>query len=387
MATIEPYFLASGAKRYRVRYRTPDRRSTDKRGFTTLRDAKAFAATVEVDKMTGQFIPVAAGKVTVADMSAQWLPSLIDVTESWRRRQESIWHVHVQPKWGRWYVANIGHDDVQQWAAELSSPTREPQPLAPKTVRHIVGVLASILDYAVAANRIGTNPARGDIRLPRVTRAEKTMLTASQLQALAAEVPDFYRPIVWLLGSSGMRWGEMAALRPADLIGGGRIRLSRSYSKSDTRSILKDLKGHEARTVIVPPQVEAMLTAVADDRARDELLWTGQRNGLPLKPPKAGNWLDAAVKRCYTADQTFPAALSAHELRHTAASLMISSGAHVKTIQRQLGHKSAAMTLDQYGHLFDDDLDVIADAMGSALFSPGCGQSVGTSTESGDETG
>ncbi|MFD5869149.1 tyrosine-type recombinase/integrase [Corynebacterium sp. NPDC060344] len=378
MATIEPYTLKSGATRYRVRYRTPDRRTTSKRGFTTKRDAKAFAATVEVDKMTGQFIPVAAGKMTVADVSKQWLPSLIDVAESWRRRQESIWKIHVEPKWGRWYVSNIGHDDVQQWAAELASPTREPQPLAPKTVRHIVGVLASILDYAVAANRIGTNPARGEIRLPRVTRNEKTMLTAGQLQALTREVPDFYRPIVWLLGSSGMRWGEMAALRPVDLIGGGRIRLSRSYSKSDTRSILKDLKGHEARTIIVPPQVEEMLTAVADEQDRDELLWIGPRNGLPLKPPKSGNWLDAAVKRCHGADQDFPSALSAHELRHTAASLMISSGAHVKTIQRQLGHKSAAMTLDQYGHLFDDDLDVIADAMGSALFAGDCVQNVST---------
>lgn len=387
MATIEPYFLASGAKRYRVRYRTPDRRSTDKRGFTTLRDAKAFAATIEVDKMTGQFIPVAAGKVTVADMSAQWLPILIDVTESWRGRQESIWHVHVKPRWGRWYVADIGHDDVQQWAAELASPTREPHPLAPKTVRHIVGVLASILDYAVSAKRIGTNPARGDIRLPRVVQDEKKILTANQLQALAVEVPDFYRPILWLLASSGMRWGEMAALRPVDMIGGGRIRLSRSYSKSDAGSVLKDLKGHEARTIIVPPQVDAMLAEIAKERALDQLLWVGQRNGKPLKPPKPGNWLDAAVKRCHAADQHFPAPLSAHELRHTAASLMISSGAHVKTIQRQLGHKSAAMTLDQYGHLFEDDLDVIADAMGSALFPPGCGQSVGTGTESGDETG
>ncbi|HMO12272.1 MAG TPA: Arm DNA-binding domain-containing protein, partial [Actinotalea sp.] len=50
MATIEPYSTAGGAKRYRVRYRTPDRRQTDRRGFRTKRDAEAFAATVEVSK-------------------------------------------------------------------------------------------------------------------------------------------------------------------------------------------------------------------------------------------------------------------------------------------------------------------------------------------------
>ena len=46
---------------------------------------------------------------------------------------------------------------------------------------------------------------------------------------------------------------------------------------------------------------------------------------------------------------------------------MIASGAHVKTIQRQLGHKSATMTLDNYGHLFDDDLDGVADRMGAGF--------------------
>jgi integrase len=55
-----------------------------------------------------------------------------------------------------------------------------------------------------------------------------------------------------------------------------------------------------------------------------------------------------------------------HELRHTAASLAIASGADVKVVQQMLGHKSAVMTLDQYGHLFGDRLDIVADAMDAA---------------------
>ncbi len=58
--------------------------------------------------------------------------------------------------------------------------------------------------------------------------------------------------------------------------------------------------------------------------------------------------------------------LHPHELRHTAASLAIASGADVKVVQRMLGHKSATMTLDLYGHLMPDRLDVVADAMESA---------------------
>ncbi|QDH85072.1 tyrosine integrase [Gordonia phage Dardanus] len=57
---------------------------------------------------------------------------------------------------------------------------------------------------------------------------------------------------------------------------------------------------------------------------------------------------------------------------------MIRSGAHVKTVQRQLGHKTATMTLDLYGHLFDDDLDQIADRMGAELRAAKCAQNVPT---------
>jgi integrase len=52
-----------------------------------------------------------------------------------------------------------------------------------------------------------------------------------------------------------------------------------------------------------------------------------------------------------------------HELRHTAASLAVSSGANVKAVQRMLGHASAAMTLDTYADLFDEDLDAVAERL------------------------
>jgi len=58
--------------------------------------------------------------------------------------------------------------------------------------------------------------------------------------------------------------------------------------------------------------------------------------------------------------------LTPHELRHTAASLAVSSGANVKAVQRMLGHASAAMTLDVYSGLFDDDLDGLRERMDEA---------------------
>jgi len=60
------------------------------------------------------------------------------------------------------------------------------------------------------------------------------------------------------------------------------------------------------------------------------------------------------------------AGVTPHALRHTAASLAIASGANVKVVQQMLGHKSATMTLDLYGHLFDSELDDIADRLDAA---------------------
>lgn len=55
-----------------------------------------------------------------------------------------------------------------------------------------------------------------------------------------------------------------------------------------------------------------------------------------------------------------------HDLRHTCASLAISSGANIKVVQKLLGHKTAVLTLDRYGHLYPDDLDAVATAFDSA---------------------
>jgi integrase len=55
--------------------------------------------------------------------------------------------------------------------------------------------------------------------------------------------------------------------------------------------------------------------------------------------------------------------LRVHDLRHTAASLMISSGASIKAVQQSLGHSTAALTLDRYSHLYDEDLEALADAL------------------------
>lgn len=80
-----------------------------------------------------------------------------------------------------------------------------------------------------------------------------------------------------------------------------------------------------------------------------------------LLPNSQDGWFAGAM----ATDLTFPR-ITPHDLRHTAASLAISACANVKAVQRMLGHASAAMTLDTYAALFDDDLDYVAKALSSA---------------------
>ena len=118
-------------------------------------------------------------------------------------------------------------------------------------------------------------------------------------------------------------------------------------------------KGHERREVPIPRfLVDELATHVAG-KAPDDLVFTGVRGGARCARTifrRAA--FDRAASRIGMPD------LHPHELRHTAASLAIASGANVKVVQQMLGHKSATMTLDQYGHLFGDRLDEVADADG-----------------------
>jgi hypothetical protein len=71
MAQVVAYQTAHG-KRYRVRYRTPDRRQTDERGFKTKREAQAWANEVEVNKRRGEYVAPSLGRATVGELPKDW---------------------------------------------------------------------------------------------------------------------------------------------------------------------------------------------------------------------------------------------------------------------------------------------------------------------------
>ncbi len=191
MATIEPYTTSSGAKRYRVRYRTPDRRQTDKRGFTTKRDAKAFAATVEHSKLTGAYIAPSAGRVTVAQVAVQWETGLSHLKPKTRENSLSAYHAHVEPRWGHVAVGEVTAPVVRSWVTEKINDGA-----GPATIERALGMLRQILEVAVESGNLAANPV-DRVKAPKRQHRGRGYLSHDQVRALAAAAGTSGRLASW----------------------------------------------------------------------------------------------------------------------------------------------------------------------------------------------
>ena len=96
------------------------------------------------------------------------------------------------------------------------------------------------------------------------------------------------------------------------------------------------------------------LREVVKGKQPDDLLFLSTKGGyMPPQGQRHNNWYGRAL------EESGVPSLTCHDLRHTAASIAVHSGANVKVVQRMLGHSSAAMTLDTYADLFSEDLDTL----------------------------
>lgn len=357
MATIEAYTNAAGKTLYRVRYRTPDRQQTSKRGFKTKRDAQQFLHELESSKAKGSFVNPADSRATIGALGAQWLSHQSHLKPSALRPVESAWRLHVEPVWGRHVLSEIRHSDVQAWVTKLTGS------YSPTTVLRAYGVLAGILDTAVKDRRLAVNPARG-VNLPRKTAKRKIYLTHQQV-ALLAQQAGVNGTLVEVLAYCGLRWGEATALRARDVdLENRRFTVHENAVMVNNTIHVGTPKSHVSRTVPFPKFLADDIAARVANETPDRLLFGDGHEHMRL-PNSRDGWFAASVRRAQKIDPTFPR-VTPHDLRHTAASLAVSAGANVKAVQRMLGHASAAMTLDVYSDLFDDDLNAVAKALDKA---------------------
>ena len=365
MATIESYVTQSG-KRYMVRYRKPDRTQTKKRGFKTKRDAEAFSATVEVSMLRGEYIDPTLANATVTDLGPGWLERKRQLKASSYRPLEIAWRLYVEPMWGKRPISSILYSEVQAWVTTLTvgEPKAKP-PVKAKSATTVIrayGVLAGILDDAVKDRRLLANPTRG-VDLPRKKKKAHIFLSHEQVRDLA-DVSK-YPALVRVLAYCGLRWGEATALRvqDVDMI---RRRLGVEQNAVDVggKIVVGTPKNHKKRSVPFPAFLDAALGEACKGKHREDLVFPGPTGTYlrytDMREDKM-SWFASAVKKSGVPR------ITPHDLRHTAASFAVSAGANVKAVQKMLGHSSAAMTLDVYAELFDDDLDGVAIALNDAV--------------------
>src|SRR5579875_420333 len=177
MGTVSHYPTSAG-RRWRVRYRTPDHRQTDKRGFRTKREAEDFLAGIEVSKLRGDWVNPARSRVTVGEWAEQWYAAQLQVKPTTRSGYRHSLDKHVLPRWSTVRLPEVRHSDVQAWVNGLAAR------LAPSTVRQIHLVLYGVMKFAVRDGRLSRNPC-DDIRLPRIVKRRHGYLDDKQVERLA----------------------------------------------------------------------------------------------------------------------------------------------------------------------------------------------------------
>jgi integrase len=261
-------------------------------------------------------------------------------------------------------LSSVSHAAVTEWVTRLSASG-----LAGSTVRQCHRVLSLILALAVRDKRLSSNPAEG-VKLPRAVKSDKQFLSADQVAQLADEAGKTLktgsdvkqaqqrRLIVLTLAYTGLRFGELAALRVrrVDLMR-RRLEVAESVTEVNGLAVFGTPKTHQRRSVPVPRFLVDDLATLLAGKGPEDLVFTAPHGGVLRLMGFRRRVFDRATKLA-----GLPG-LTPHELRHTAASLAIRSGANVKDVQRMLGHASAAMTLDVYAGLFEDGLDDVADRM------------------------
>ncbi|MCH6197520.1 tyrosine-type recombinase/integrase [Corynebacterium mastitidis] len=336
------------------------------RTFKRRIDADQYRVKIESDIMRGEYIDRAHGQITVEEVWRRWEPTQATRAKKTRYDRQGNWRRYVQPRWGGTAIARITKSDVQLWIAELHE-----EGYSVSTLEHALEVLRLVLGFAVEEGHLLKNPASG-IPLPARKPEDRYYLTVPQVETLANCIGQDYGLMIRVLAYCGPRFGEVAALRGKDiLLDRRRIWLRRAVSRPGGKAEIKDLKNHRARMVAYPQQLHDALASRAAEVGSEGLLFTSPEGGvLNDSNFHTRTYGPAKAKVREVLGEEFPL-LTLHDLRHTAASLAVRSGANVKIVQLMLGHASASMTLDTYSDLFPDDLDRVADAMSHLLSGEG----------------
>jgi integrase len=345
--------LPSG--RYQASHMAPDgRRVNAPATFGTRTDAEAWLAGAQTDISRDAWRRPEPPRraVTFADYAASWLATR-KLTPLTADGYAKLLRGHLLPAFGALALDEITPAMVRGWHAQLATgPTRR---------AHAYGLLHAILATAVADDAIAANPAR--IRgATQVKRARKIRpATLPELAAITEGMRPAYQAMVLLAAWCGLRFGELAELRRADIdTAHGVVHVRRGVTHPATGPVVGTPKSAAGvRDVAIPPHLIPAIEAHLDAHvpaAKDALLFVSPSGTHLRSDSRMHDEFRAAAKAAGRPDLRF------HDLRHTGATMAARAGATLAELMARIGHSTpnAAML---YQHATSERDHAIAAAL------------------------
>lgn len=365
MAWVTVRRADDGSKRYQGRYRDPFGAKRTIGTFDTQSAALRAAVRAENSVIDGTWIDPRAGRITFQEYAENvWLPSRhLEVTT--RAGYRSNLRIHFVPFFGHMQLARIMPSTVQAWVNQAGEPRTVDgvvhKGLSPRSITKYHVMLHSIFARAMRDRLIAFNPCEST-ELPKVVIKKTRTLTPEEYAALIEEIPARFKALVMTDIETGMRWGELIALRPRHIdflrrtitVEETIIEVARRDSPTGERLSVKPYpKDDESRTLAVS---QALLDVLAARIAklglgRDDLLFPSREvaGGDPLSRAsfRKRHWKPAVDRAGIDFD------LRMHDLRHAHASWLLAGGADLKSVMDRMGH-AQIQTTQKYLHTLDD---------------------------------
>lgn len=270
----------------------------------------------------------------------------------------SVINTHIKPSIGAVKLEALTPYDVHCFYKSLRKGTTEKKGLSPKTIKNVHGIFHSALQAAVTNNLIRTNPAN-NCNLPRIVKPDLKPLNEEQIKAFMTAIHGHRFEALYLVTLfTGMREGEVLGLT-WDCVNfdKGTILIKKQLQKVRNKPEyqLVSTKNGKSRCITPASFVMETLKQVKHQQQENKRLYGEQWQntgfvftdelGQHLKHRTVYNNFKVLAAEIGSPETRF------HDLRHSYAVVSIQSGDDIKTVQENLGHATAAFTLDVYGHV------------------------------------
>lgn len=359
---------------YQARWTDPSGKRKS-RNFKTKAAAEKCEAEMVTSVLRSEYSDPQSGKVRVEEIYPLWLASSAGLKPKTLASYRSLWKTTVGPVWAKRRLGSINPAEIKTWLNNMESLGEREIGVSRKI--QSLAVLSGILNHAIDLNLINRNPAKtgakGSLRKTlqvKVERKSKRSLETQELLTLATSCGR-YRLLILVAGLLGLRWAELVALTPEDFdFKKNEISITKSLSEESGRFYLVTPKSGKPRMVPIPEFISKDLMALVLSTPKGSPIFTSPEGGYLRHGNFRKRVFLPAVEKAGLKKFTF------HELRDTAISQAISTGANILVISAIAGHSNTSITLNIYGHQINGTMSQFKQAIDDLYLQTGSDKSV-----------